>query len=572
MMRWTAATSAQARRVATRIIRRANRRLTIALGRTYRGNERRWASIQLRGIRFGHRAFHPTPIARAVAGFAAVAVLIFGAWLLAPSVQATIGDQFDDSRLAALRTVFVTIGGALIGATAVTLSIVVVAVQLNFARLPHALFRKVSSDKRLLLEFALTFLCGLVIALLSLIPDKSAVGGSVTAATGLLVLTLVTFLDAYTRALRLVSPIYQLHSVVQQTRRDLYRWDSRARRLRPLFELRDDRVEKSHDWPRYRFFAGNAGWDYEARQAVLHAISFASRYAREREYDVSGAALKALVAINGLYIRVRGKTFFASDPFFNTGLGDESFITFVLEELRKFSSAAITSGDEELLRQLMGTLSTLGMVYAEIDYGGKRNVSLHHTQLAAGYLTSLVELCAPKAAPDLLMEGARQIGRCAKTLVNHGHSAHIVTLADKLAALGTIGVVQTNFRPVTQVVVRELSDLTLLMLTSNEHDTGFATKRARSAIASVTFAGLTVEESPLSREHENLVSPYYSMTEHDTFAERFTDLVNRVATSQSDDDAVRPAMRHISEWADELYDPQKRVFLAAVKTRSSLTL
>jgi hypothetical protein len=512
----------------------------------------------------------PTRVNRIVGGLAGLAVASVAEWLIVPTVQGFTGDQFDDARLGALRTVFVTIGGALIGATAVTLSIVMVAVQLNFVRLPHALFRKVSSDKRILLEFAFTFLCGVVIALLSLLPDKEVVGGALVLASILLALTLIAFLDAYSRALVLVSPAHQLGAVVTAVRRDLGRWNSRARRLRPLFETREDRVEKDHDWNRFRFFLGNPGWDREARQGVLHAISFASRYAREREHDVGSAAFGAIITINALYIQVRGKTFFGSDPFFNTGLGEEPFITFVLEELRKFSSPAIASGDEELLRQLMRTLASLAEVYAQIDYGKKLSVSLQHTQLAGAHLTGLVELALPKATPDLLMEGVRQMGRCAKTLARNSQSAQAVTIAEKLANFSAVGIARPAFGPVTMEVVRELSDLTLIMIAGEEFDPDFALGRVSTAIASIALAALAVAESPLTREHEGLVAAYYSTAQHGTFGERFMDLVNKLGELKADSDDAKRVIHHISDWAEDLYDSHGKVLQAAIAKRSSL--
>lgn len=75
--------------------------------------------------------------------------------------------------LAALRTLFVTLGGALLGATAIGFSVVMLAVQLNFARIPYGLFRRVTSDFRLIGAFVATFAFAGVVTAFSVIPNKS---------------------------------------------------------------------------------------------------------------------------------------------------------------------------------------------------------------------------------------------------------------------------------------------------------------------------------------------------------------------------------------------------------------
>lgn len=62
------------------------------------------------------------------------------------SLQELIGPYFAPPRFEVLRNLLATTGGALIGATAIGFSVVMIAVQLNFARMPHGLFRKLSSD------------------------------------------------------------------------------------------------------------------------------------------------------------------------------------------------------------------------------------------------------------------------------------------------------------------------------------------------------------------------------------------------------------------------------------------
>jgi hypothetical protein len=59
-----------------------------------------------------------------------------------------------EAQLGILRSLFLTLGGALIGAAAIVSSLVLFAMQVNIERMPHGLFRRLSADPRLLSAFA----------------------------------------------------------------------------------------------------------------------------------------------------------------------------------------------------------------------------------------------------------------------------------------------------------------------------------------------------------------------------------------------------------------------------------
>ena len=65
--------------------------------------------------------------------------------LLVPVIQAHLQYLFPtDDKLQELRTLFVTVGGALLGATAIVSSLVLFSMQVNIERMPHGLFRRLS--------------------------------------------------------------------------------------------------------------------------------------------------------------------------------------------------------------------------------------------------------------------------------------------------------------------------------------------------------------------------------------------------------------------------------------------
>jgi hypothetical protein len=211
---------------------------------------------------------------RRAIGMAVLAVLIAGSAALTPTLQNSVGAYFNVDRFAALRNLFATAGGALIGATAIGFSVVMIAVQLNFARIPQGLFRKLSSDFRLLGAFAATFLLAIGVAGLSLIPDANWSVASLIGGVWATLLILILFFYGYRRGLALINPHVQLGLIVTKARADLTRWARRAQRMAPLLEAQtqDAAPRTAHDLPRLAFLQANPQWTAVANQALRNLI------------------------------------------------------------------------------------------------------------------------------------------------------------------------------------------------------------------------------------------------------------------------------------------------------------
>ena len=79
-----------------------------------------------------------------------------------------IGDRIDG-----LQTLFLALGGAMIGAIAIAFSLIMFAMQINVERIPYGLFRKFSTDSKLLGLFVIVFFLAITIICLSLISDTT---------------------------------------------------------------------------------------------------------------------------------------------------------------------------------------------------------------------------------------------------------------------------------------------------------------------------------------------------------------------------------------------------------------
>lgn len=275
--------------------------------------------------------------------FASIVLLaiVTASVLSLPFLQRFAGDFFSSPEsLAALRSLLGGTGTALIGAAAIAFSLIVFAMQTNVERMPHGLFRQLSSDRWLLCSFLGSFLTAIVVASTSLVPDGSwGVPAIVIALWGIAV-TLLLFLVAYRRALKLINPIEQLAIMSRVARRDLQRWGRLADRAaivlqeNPLPAAAEADIDIPFDRPKAHFFQVNAFWSAPAQQAIHYAVSYAKRFAEQGDYEVTDDAFNRMVLINASYCAAKRGTFVASNPFVDVPGVADSFINTTLEQLR----------------------------------------------------------------------------------------------------------------------------------------------------------------------------------------------------------------------------------------------
>src|SRR5258708_16655848 len=165
--------------------------------------------LQTRLARHGRVAIGATIIAFILVGF-----------VFAHVFQTAVDAYFNPERFSSLRNLLATSGGALVGATASGFSVVMIAVQLNFARMPHGLFRTLSSDFTLLGTFGATFLLAIGVSALSLVPDASWSALASIGAIWASLLILILFFYGYRRALDLINPVVQLRLIVANAQKD----------------------------------------------------------------------------------------------------------------------------------------------------------------------------------------------------------------------------------------------------------------------------------------------------------------------------------------------------------------
>ncbi|UQN68510.1 hypothetical protein L0Z11_12555 [Burkholderia multivorans] len=509
-----------------------------------------------------------------IAFYAVLLLLVSASAYLSPVLQNVLASYYlTGPALESLRSLILNVGSALIGAAAIVTSLVLFAMQVNIERMPHGLFRRLSGDLKLLGAFALAFLLAIGVAALSTFVDKARLAHVVLATFWAVVFILISFMYAYRRALSLINPLRQLGILIHDTRKELRTWARRAQRAMPLLEREESAsatsssTDSTHDLARTAFFQINNRWTDGAKRAIRHAMSFARRYAEQGDYEVSGAALSAVVGINAAYIESKGKTFYANNPFVDNPLSSDSFFNDTLEHMRQNAQSGIARRDEQQIEQTLQAMAALVQVYLSIDYSSPY-ATKSHAQLATGYLAGAVQAVVPHDMVDVLLEGQRLMGQSAQYVLAHGDPNDIAVLSEKIALIACTGCAKEDYRPVTMEGVRQLANLTFDLLRSRSRDIHFAVGEVRRDVALLAKLFLNVPDTPLSSSHSTFLGPYYSSTSMDSLRARLTALANAISEAQPDNADAQSVIRNIERWADGLYQTEKELLLAAIQAKS----
>lgn len=506
-------------------------------------------------------------------GLVGIGILMCASYILSPHVQKALQPYLaEKDSLGNIKSLFLNLGSSLVGASAIAFSLVVFAMQINVERMPHGLFRRLSSDRTILVSFVGTFLIAISITTLSLIPSVAWAGSAIIGAIWGVILLFSLFLTAYQRALQLINPLQQLRLVIKNSEREMKAWDCRARRAAPLLQQPESTKDNdvTYDIPRAVFFQANPHWTDGSHQAVQYAISFYRRYAERGDHEVSGAALNAIVAINRYYVRTKGKTFFSTNALMvDTSLTNDGFINNTLEQMRQNVSIAVSRRDEQQIEQSLRAMMLLVDVYLDIDYGSRHD-SKAHALLAAGYLSDAVKSLIPHNMPDMLMTGARLIGNAAELFLNRGSVNDISTLADSLGLVACAGVATEKY-PVCYAAIEQLALLTINLIKTTTQDIRYVIGKVKQNVTMAVKLLLNVPDTSPGSMHSTYLSPYYSCTSEQALQSLLSELFNAISEAGKDHETARKIVKNIEVWADKIYNPEKEILLLTVQKRSGFT-
>lgn len=478
-----------------------------------------------------------------------------------------VGDRFD-----VFKTVLMTIGGALIGGTAVVFSFVLFAMQVNVERMPHRLFHKFSTDARLLGTFALIFFIALAITVSPAILNMAWLAVTVLLATFGVLAMFMLFLYAYKRALQLINPIVQLGFVVEDACNDLQAWAQRAQRATPPFREVVENASKLDAGPgvdqaRFQYFR-SAGplWTNKAKNAIETAVIYVRRYAEQGDYAISRVALHVIVRINAAYVKAKGRTFFANYLFFENIYANDDFINNTLEHLRQNARLGISRDDEQQIEHTFQAMRDLCWVYLGIDYGLKDSPK-EHANLAAGYLSAAVQSAVPHNMTDVLMEGLRCIGQVGQAMAEKGQAIDLVPLSDSIEKVALAGVAKNDLLPATKTGMEQFAKMTVALIVSKSPDIRSATDQISSSATRVTKLFFSTPTATSLIGGVDFLSSYYSTTDRQSLLYMLTALANELSKIKEENALARDVAVHIKRWADSVHSHAQEVFLLAIEKR-----
>ena len=496
------------------------------------------------------------------------------AWLISAAVaamscqyiQASLSPLFSPSVMASLQTLTVTIGGAMIGATAIASSFVLFAIQVNVERLPYGLFQRFSSDWKLLSAFAVSFFVAIGGASLSLISNPDWAVAITMLEVGAVIAVLRLLLFAYRRSLQLVNPFQQLALMYRRADRQLEVID---RHIRWTTAHLYQPTAQELDVNRRMILNASPNWHRALRDTIEQAIAFARRAGEQGDLEISAAALNVVVGLNRRYIEVKGRTFFANNPLVENPLVTDGTINSTLESLRRLREVALARKDEPQLEQIFRVYYSLVHVYLGIQYVGMDS-NKSHALLAAGYLQQSVETVLAQHLVDSAMTGVRVMADAATAFTRIQRSQDATVLIDKIALIGMVGSGQEKLHPLILTAMEQLTQLLLNLFRSEEHDPSFAIRELREGVDQIATMFLKLPDSPLISTHSSYLAPFFSSTSYTSFRHHVAELANALQSAPTADIGERVAA-HISSWADGLYEGKKKLLLLAIEKRSHFT-
>lgn len=513
--------------------------------------------------------------AKIVTVFLAISLVV--SFALVPTFQKLLEPYLIGSgRVSMVRDLCLNLGSALIGATAIAFSLIMFAMQVNVERMPHGLFRKFSTDRKLIFTFVATFSLASLTIWLSLIPDVSWVAFAAVVSTWCLILILVLFGIAYRRALDLISPTKQIELLVADAQKNFNTLDKAFRRISPMFSKdaaennTDNEPPSKHDLNRVLYFKKHPNWTVLAERAILYCVTFSRRYAEQGDLEVTKVALYGILEIHKAYITTKGQTFYSNNYLSDNPLASDSFLTDTLEHIRQNIQIGISRKDEQFIEENLHCLIHLTQIYLLIDYADEYAIR-SHAHLVAGYLASVVETILPHDMADVLIESVTLLGKAAQLIIEYDKPEHIVSLSEKIALVACSGGINKKYQAVTPIAVKQLALLTFHLLRGKSSDIRFAIKEIRDDVRLIAEVYLTTKETYLARIHSTSLGPYYSATSQESLTIWMTNLTNAILKQSADDKDTQHVIGNIAEWSDGIYQTEKEILLKAVEQRSQFT-
>ncbi|NOQ31410.1 MAG: hypothetical protein GQ570_09830 [Helicobacteraceae bacterium] len=467
----------------------------------------------------------------------------------------------DTETVKAFNSLFLSVGASFISATAIIFSIIIFTLQINNERLPHGMFKKISRDTRLLSSFIMAVILSVLITICSLISDTSTIFYVIQISITFILLILCCFIYSYTRALKLINPIYQLEAIVKSTREDLLSWDKAFKKTK--------NKNNNNDIAKFEYFRQHPYWIDSARQGIVYCNAYSRRLIEQNDYETSERALKSIIDINIEYIEVKGKTFIRREPSSDAMTSNDKLIEDTLEEIRQNIQNALSTNDERFIISNFVTLKELHYIYSNINYinnHGDRFAS----NLASQYLIDGLENSISHNIPNVLLSGIRLLSDVAKKDILDFESNKIGGITHIITRLACEGMIDKELLPITKCSLDELSTITIQLLFSKEHDTNYINEEMNKHLFTIGKTEITSLHPSYSYSYSY---SYFENTYYTKVSDKLIKFVNSLSNEELTNDKkiyTKKIIENIEKWSDSICHENGELFELALTNNSDV--
>jgi hypothetical protein len=245
---------------------------------------------------------------------------------------------------------------------------------------------------------------------------------------------------------------------------------------------------------------------------------------------------------------------------------DDGVITDTLENLRKRAKTSLSASDERQMELHLQGFLKLYKVYEHIEYQ-KHSTSKTHAALATHYLAGAVTDIVRQGFPDVVMEGARLLGRIGIAAAE-SDPHQVSTVTEALAVVGCLAAAR-NELVVSTIAAGQLAEVEFAVLTSSQPDVRFILNGCQTAILRLTQFILGTPDPKLGSGHGAWLAPYFGSTSQNSLASRLALLAN--ALNDIKDESIRARIcDHVADWAEGQPDFVRKLFETCMANDSSL--
>ena len=421
-----------------------------------------------------------------------------------------------------IRDTILGLGTTLVGAQAITTSLILFTMQVNVERIPHGLFGELSKDRRLLGVSIGGFGIGMLVIIGSMGGEEQGTAMGVVLGIWGTGGYIAGFVYAYKRALKLINPITQLAIMEEKIEQGLKKWRRRADKEEEKIERlavkegKDGKeIEEEKNQGRTIFFMKNRGWENVAIRGIGYAVAIAYRSTERGDEEIGGRAVASILNINRTYIEVKGATWYGNNILIENPLMPDRVVTISLEQLRQEVARQGRKHNEGGATRAIWALGELAKAYAQVAYADQY-AQRSHAQLAAGYLGNAVEEAVGRGMLDVVMHGQRTMGAVGKFCMMNGIPEIGRVMGEKIGKISRVSSGVQGWWPAAMEGVKELGGITAAGTGPNRRtDIGTQNHTMERLVKEIELTGRTVlqlEDNAFQDMHGTVLGGCFDLT------------------------------------------------------------